>query len=40
MFRTADDMQAFTDTLISIAEKIFLSPRYVQKEIDLGLITI
>ena len=37
MFKTADDIQAFTDTLIHVAEKcVFQSPRHVQKEIDLG----
>ena len=31
MFKTADDIQAFTDTLIHIAEKnAFLSLRHVQ----------
>ena len=40
MFKTADDIQAFTDTLIHIAENVFRSPRHVQKEIDLGLITM
>ena len=45
MFKTADDILAFTDTLIHIAEKCIpksLSPRHVQKkkEIDLGLKTM
>ena len=40
MFKTADDIQAFTDTLIHIAENVFRSPRHIEKEIDLGLITM
>ena len=38
MFKTADDIQAFTDTLIQVPKNVFQSPRHVQKEIDLGLI--
>ena len=38
MFKTADDIQAFTDTLIHVAEKCIPKSSTRSKKIDLGLI--